>query len=197
MLRWEKDARSIGPENLFSAARVYKVHPQWLALEIDEDHFPWESGKESRNGVIESPISGPELGMAHPILKPTQVRIRGTMMPARDGFASELMQSELDERVDVFSKDPEAYAVRIVGNHYKPVIFAGECILVEPGLPLRVGRRALLVSKDGRHAVVTYLGEQHGFLLLADVRDANATSEIPSAEVQAIYRISSVFEADT
>jgi transcriptional regulator with XRE-family HTH domain len=42
VIRWEKDASSIASEYLVKAALAYKVRPDWLTMDGDTDHYPWE-----------------------------------------------------------------------------------------------------------------------------------------------------------
>lgn len=44
VIRWESgNALAIGNKYLLAAARVYKVRPEWLALESNDDGYPWPS----------------------------------------------------------------------------------------------------------------------------------------------------------
>lgn len=49
VIRWEDDpaAISIGGKYLNNAARAYKVRPEWLQLQTDDDGFPWHVDRPS------------------------------------------------------------------------------------------------------------------------------------------------------
>ena len=48
VIRWESgDAQSIGQKYLLPAARAYRVRPEWLTLESDDDGFPWTGSAEA------------------------------------------------------------------------------------------------------------------------------------------------------
>jgi transcriptional regulator with XRE-family HTH domain len=65
VIRWESGApAAIGNKYLLSAARVYKVRPEWLTLESNDDGYPWPGSAEVPSAaadkgrkVVESPAS--------------------------------------------------------------------------------------------------------------------------------------------
>lgn len=58
VLAWESGAaKSIGSKYLLEAARAYKVRPEWLNLESDDDGFPWSPERVSEPTVSYAPSS--------------------------------------------------------------------------------------------------------------------------------------------
>src|SRR5688572_24991880 len=45
VISWEKgEAKSIGSKYLLDAAKAYKVRPEWLLMETEDDGYPWVPG---------------------------------------------------------------------------------------------------------------------------------------------------------
>lgn len=145
-----------------------------------------------------SPVSRSELAAEHTTPQQSQrVRVQGVAMIDADGFWSELQESMGDEFVGgVLGNDPGAYAIRVVGRRYFPAIDSGQCIVVSPAAPLKMGRRVLVRLSDGRHAARIYLHHQDGLWVFASLTDANDVLELRDAEVSIVHRIAAVSDSD-
>lgn len=55
VIRWETDADSIGSRYLLAAAKAYRVRPEWLTLETDEDGYPWTDKLTASSRPAERP----------------------------------------------------------------------------------------------------------------------------------------------
>lgn len=47
IVRWEKDASSVGSEFLLEVAKTYKVRPEWLTMRSDDDGYPYDPNEKS------------------------------------------------------------------------------------------------------------------------------------------------------
>lgn len=53
IISWETDAKSIGGTYLIAASKKYKVDPEWLQMEVDDDGYPWGGPAESGANPLE------------------------------------------------------------------------------------------------------------------------------------------------
>lgn len=130
------------------------------------------------------------------VARSQRVILRGVAMIDVDGFWKELEESGRDVPVQAITQDPDAYALRIVGRRYHPSIESGQCILLEPNAPLRVGKRVLIQLADGRHAVRSLMGHEDGLWIFTSLTDANDVLELRDDQVLAAHRVTSNFDLD-
>ncbi|MET0332580.1 MAG: helix-turn-helix domain-containing protein [Dyella sp.] len=189
---WKSGLRPIPADKAMTIARLIGSAPERISKDFAQ--IASTSGFET-NGSAE-PISNGEATEAN-ALPPGMMRvpIRGSAVVGVDGFWTGL-ESEDDLSYAVMTKDPAAYAIRITGRRYAPVISPGECVLIEPGSPLRVARKALVVLHDGRHAIRNYLSHDRGVWTFTAVLDSNDVLELPDGEVKAVLRIMSTFDTE-
>lgn len=125
-----------------------------------------------------------------------RVRVRGVAMVDGSGFWRELQESTADEFVGALGNDPDAYAIKIVGRRFFPVIDSGQCVVASPRAPLRIHKRVLVRLADGRHTVRLYLNHQDGLWLFASLTDANDIMEMQDDQVTAVERVVAVSDSD-
>lgn len=130
---------------------------------------------------------------------PTRLRrvpIRGNAVVGSDGFWQDLEASTDDETYPVMTTDPDAFAIRIVGRRYHPAISSGQCVLVEPGAELKLGRRALVVCKNGRSAIRDFHSHENGVWTFTHMLDPSDFLELRDDQVAAVQRIMSTFDTE-
>lgn len=125
-----------------------------------------------------------------------RVQVRGNAMVDAEGFWQELEDSKGDVYVEAATSDPGAYAVRIVGRRFYPVIDSGQCILLAPSAPLKMNKRVLVRLADGRHTVRVYLNHQDGLWVFASLTDANDVLELRDDQVEAVERVMAVSDSE-
>lgn len=125
-----------------------------------------------------------------------RVSIRGSAVVGLDGFWRDLEASTKDETYPVLTTDPEAFAIRIVGRRYHPAISSGQCVLVEPGAELKLGRRALIICQDGRAAIRDFHSHENGVWMFTNMLDPSDFLELPDDKVSSVQRITSTFDTD-
>lgn len=72
VIRWESgEAKAIGTKNLLPAARIYRVRPEWLAMESSDDGFPHDdSTKVEPQALAEvAPHETPAAYVRFPLLE--------------------------------------------------------------------------------------------------------------------------------
>ncbi|QRN55823.1 helix-turn-helix domain-containing protein [Dyella caseinilytica] len=108
---------------------------------------------DPENGAAE-PISLYGENVAYPPSQQSRwVLIKGIAAVDKDGFWFSLDTSNGDESFPHPTTDPNAYAIRIKGDQYDPAIEAGDCVLVEPSVPLKLDGRVLMHLKSGKSAI--------------------------------------------
>lgn len=113
-----------------------------------------------------------------------------------EGFWRELEQSKDDEFIEASTTDPMAYAVRIAGRRYYPVIDAGQCVLMSPAALLKMGKRVLVRLADGRYTVRIYLNHQDGLWMFTSLTNANDVLELRDDQVAAVERVMAVSDSE-
>lgn len=106
-----------------------------------------------------------EIGQMIPAAQPFQysgkltpttfVPVVGTAKLGDDGYYDEIssMSGAGDGRVEAYSQDQDAYALRVRGDSMYPAIRDGWFVVVEPNSTPTVGEYALIKLKDGQRMV--------------------------------------------
>lgn len=123
-----------------------------------------------------------------------KVRIEGVAAMDEHGFwkpgGAEI------ELWEVNTDDPHAYAIRVLTQHFDPVVAPGQCLLVSPSQEPRVGRWAIVTLKDGRQSFRTFRGHDYGVWHFADVSRPAAYLDLSDAQVERVERVMSVSWTD-
>lgn len=157
VLRWEKDAASIGSDYLLDAARVYKVRPDWLAMKTDDDGYPWEPTEGQRVKVHAYEIKGVD---GEDGIDPTQE----VMIPVHDIMVSggpgtiipEYVETKyrLPYQIDWLNrwgaKPADILIAKVNGSSMEPILWHGDKAVIHRG------RRAV---KDGLVYSLIYGGD--------------------------------------
>lgn len=179
---WE--SRGVSREGALHAQLVYGYDANWLL------------GLQGSAHLV-PPVSQSEATLTHPSLARYQrVLVRGVAVVDAAGFWKELEQSRGDEYIEAATSDPDAYAVRVVGRRYYPVIDSGQCVLMSPAAPLKMSKRVLVRLADGRHTVRLYLNHQDGLWMFASLTDANDVLELRDDQVAAVERVMAVSDSE-
>jgi SOS-response transcriptional repressor LexA len=148
-------SRGVSKEGALQAQATYKVDANWILglaeighLVVRETGMKYlakpETPQVSPYGDESTYLGAPPLG---------RIAIRGNADVNKDGFWFELDDSTVAESFAYPTTDPDAYAVRIKGDHYDPAIESDDCVLIEPNFPLRLDGRVLVKLKDGRSSI--------------------------------------------
>lgn len=179
-----KSARGMNDDNARKIEAALKLPPGWMDAEQDE------------NGAT-TQISQSDATLTHPSPHQVQrVRVRGIAMVDGEGFWAEVQAAEQDEYVAALGNDPDAYAIKIVGRRYFPVIDSGQCVVASPAAPLKTHKRVLVRLADGRHTVRLYLNHQDGLWMFASLTDANDVLELRDDQVAAVERVVAVSDSE-
>jgi len=92
-------------------------------------------------------------------------------------------------QVEFASGDPEAFAVKVLGDAMAPRIEHGEYVIVEPGAPLQAGRDVYVRLLDGRAAVRRFAYERDGRVHLESINKSHPSQTIDLDQVVSIFPV--------
>lgn len=136
-LETRDSTRSAYTEQLIRALPAEKVNPDWI-----------RTGRGTPAAESQVEYAGPTTtGRAVPVV--------GTAKMGDQGFYSELssVPGAGDGSVQIHTRDPNAYAVRVRGESMAPAIRDGWYVVIEPNSPPAVGEYVLVKLRDGRKMV--------------------------------------------
>lgn len=94
-----------------------------------------------------------------------------------------------DGYVDFPSRDPDAYALRCVGDSMRPRIRDGEFVIIEPNHEPEPGDDVLVKSIDGRVMVKTFLYKRAGRIHLVSINEAHPSVAIAQEEIEKMHYV--------
>jgi len=155
---WENgDTKSLKPNNLFKIARRLNKPAEWLATgqQAAESNSLWGNDTEA----------GPDLGQAR------EVPIVGNTQGGPDAHWEDLgyPTGYGDEYIEVFVKDPTAYALRVRGNSMAPRIKEGEVIVASRNAELVSGEDVIIKLKDGQVMVKQLTNKREDYITIESV----------------------------
>jgi phage repressor protein C with HTH and peptisase S24 domain len=122
------------------------------------------------------------------------VPVVGTAQLGNQGFWLELAHpvGEGDGRVRFPVRDPNAYAVRVIGDSMHPRIKSGEFVIVSPNHSYVPGDEVLVVTRDGRSMVKEFLYRRDGIVALNSVNDSHGRMTLQEHEIEKIHFVAGI-----
>lgn len=93
------------------------------------------------------------------------------------------------------SSDPNAYALRCIGESMKPRIQHGEFVIVEPNRLPVPGDEVVVKDKTGRVMVKQLFTHKDGMYTFASVNSAYAPFGVPDSEIELIHYVTGIAKA--
>ena len=167
---WERgDVAELKGPNLLRASRALEVTPTYLETGRDEVSLE----------------SGPPVGefYAAPLV--------GTAQLGDDGYwyDTDHPVGHGDGFVDVPTRDPNAYALRVRGDSMAPAIRSGWIVVVEPNRGLVPGEYVLVKTTDGRSMVKELLFERDDEVSLMSVNNSHGRLTLAREELELIHYV--------
>ncbi|MDD0974949.1 helix-turn-helix domain-containing protein [Pseudomonas fontis] len=162
--------------HLVKLATICGVDPVWLS-----------EGTGDMQGVDESNVEqGP------PIISPTRrIEIVGTAQLGNDGYWVGLDVAE--GWVDTWSRDEDAYALRLKGDSMAPAIRSGWIAVCEPNHRLVPGEYVMVTTTDGQSMVKELLFENEEGVNLASVNSAYGERRVIAwADIDKIHYVGNI-----
>lgn len=121
-----------------------------------------------------------------------RIPVVGTAQLGDGGYWAELEHpvGAGDGYIDLPSRDPNAYAVRVVGDSMEPGIRSGHFVLCAPNAPCKPGDDVLVRTKDGRSMVKRYLYEREGAIVLESVNTEFGRITLAPDQIEVMHYVS-------
>ena len=127
-------------------------------------------------------------------LKQGLIPIKGKAMLGDNGFFEEMdyPQGAGDGYLKIYSDDPDAYALRVVGNSMEPRIRSGEFVMIEPNQGYVAGDEVLVRTEEGRAMIKVFMYRRDGEVRLLSVNDAHPPITLTEASVTVIHPVGAI-----
>ena len=90
------------------------------------------------------------------------------------------------------TRDPDAYALRCTGDSMKPRIKDGEYVVVEPNHQYLPGDEVLIVTKDERAMIKTYLYERDEEVMVMSINEEHLPIKFSLSEIESIHYVAGI-----
>lgn len=150
----------------------------------------WMDALHDNNGGILEP--SPSYSNAHDTFRLgayQKVPVVGSAQLGDNGYWCELEYpvGHGDGYINFPTSDPNAYALRCVGESMKPRIRNGEFVVVEPSREAQPGDDVVLKALDGRVMVKTYLYTRDGRVHLISVNELHPPQSFALDEIDKMH----------
>lgn len=92
-----------------------------------------------------------------------------------------------DGYIRISSDDPNAYALKVVGNSMEPRIRSGEFVIIEPNKPYVAGDEVLVRTTSGQSMIKVFMYARDGMVRLLSVNDAHPPLTIAEVDIEKIH----------
>lgn len=100
-----------------------------------------------------------------------------------------------DGYVRIYSDDPNAYALKVVGDSMEPRIRSGEYVLIEPNRGYLPGDEVLVKTADGQSMIKVFMYCRDGMVRLLSVNDQHSPLTLPEASIEKIHPVGAILKA--
>ena len=166
----------------FSTGRMDKKWIPALASILGVDLLTGQAAPESeRSNVAQAPA----------LMLPTRIPVVGHVKAGPDGYLEEMQYpvGHGEGYIDYWTKDPNAYALRIKGDSMHPRYRAGEVIVVVRGIELLPGRGVVVKLLDGRKLLKQLNWWRGDEIQLLSINEGYAPMTISCDEIEGIQRV--------
>ncbi|TLX53817.1 Cro/Cl family transcriptional regulator [Stutzerimonas nosocomialis] len=160
-------------ENMRPLASWLGVNAQWL----EYGEGPMRGGAEASN--VEP---GPEITSPY-----REIKILGTAQMGTEGYWYAL--DEADGVVDVPSRDPGAYALRLKGDSMAPAIRSGWIAIIEPNHRLVPLEYVMIRLRDGECMLKELLQATDEEVVVQSVNEQFGRRTIPADQIDSIHYV--------
>lgn len=132
----------------------------------------------------------PEDTPADPDPMRTRVPVIATILVGDEGaYEEEIYPADRpDGRIDCYSYDPKAYALRIRGDGLRPALLDGHYIVAEPGASCDPGEYVIILLEDGQRMIKEFMFERSGSVTVLSV-NTGKRSTFDNAKIKHIHPI--------
>lgn len=183
--------RGVPHSRIPEVAAALGVSPKWLGRGIG---WPVEesTGQDvSANEVVTT--YGSEL----PVITAGRVPVMGKAQLGFDGYfeVMDYPAGQGDGFLRVYSRDPEAYALKVCGNSMRPRIKDGEYVLIEPGKTPTPGDEVLVRTRGGRAMIKEFMYVREGTYRLDSVNENVSPVFVAEDEIVLIHFVAGQYKS--
>ncbi|WP_449432322.1 XRE family transcriptional regulator [Pseudomonas putida] len=172
---WESDKNVPRPQRLRAIADTLGVTVAYLMGETGSDNDGWDNVNPG------PPITS----------EPRRIEIVGTAQLGNDGYWLALDAAE--GWVETWSRDEDAYALRLKGDSMAPAIRSGWIAVCEPNHRLVPGEYVMVTTVDGQSMVKELLFENEEGVNLASVNAAYGERRVIAwTEIDKIHYVGNI-----
>jgi phage repressor protein C with HTH and peptisase S24 domain len=126
--------------------------------------------------------------------RPTLVPIVGTAQAGDKGYWVELEHpaGHGEGFVKYYSRDRNAYALRVKGDSMRPRIKPGEFVVVEPNHACSPGDEVIVKTKDGKSMVKELGYQRNGMVELRSINHDHAPITLDVSEIQFMHHVAGI-----
>lgn len=169
------------------------------------------SNMEKKIGLAPGTLSRPPLNAANEGTRWIQENVHGGPVSLKEGKVPVVGMAKLGakgyfEAIDypvghgdgfvlISSSDPNAYALRVVGDSMEPRIRNGEYVLIEPNKSYCAGDEVLVQVVDGvltQSMIKVFMFERDGFVRLLSVNDQHPPMSIDRLSILKIHPVGAI-----
>lgn len=181
-----KSFGSVKARNLEEDAKMPKGYLEEIhKVDDEQDHPPQARVVETH---LETMQSNPEDAGSPPFLR--RIPVIGVARMGNEGYYTDVSTAtgHGDGHVEVYTKDPNAYALRVRGDSMAPAIKDGWVVVIEPNGSVAPGEYVLVGLVDGRKMVKELLFQRSDAIALVSVNGDKRITLDP-AEVEMIHPV--------
>lgn len=181
---------------MIKLADFLKVRAEWL-----------EHGVEPKRSEFMTPeLTREAIRLAAIMTK--QTNVEGEAFPVRDGLIPVVGMAQLgtdgyfeamdypvghgDGYIRISSDDPNAYALKVVGNSMEPRIRSGEFVIIEPNKTYMAGDEVLVRTVSGKSMIKVFMYARDGMVRLLSVNDAHPPLSIAESDIEKIHFVGAI-----
>lgn len=97
-----------------------------------------------------------------------------------------------DGYIRISSDDPNAYALKVVGNSMEPRIRSGEFVIIEPNKAYMAGDEVLVRTVSGQSMIKVFMYARDGVVRLLSVNDAHPPLSIAESDIEKIHFVGAI-----
>lgn len=180
---------------IYSAEDLDLINKKWLLLGLRPSVLPHPAFMKPE--VNELAQRAAEQREAAKNIKPAPVPVVGKAMLGTNGYfeALDYPTGHGDGYIDIFSDDPNAYGLKVVGSSMHPRIKSGEFVLIEPNHPYQAGDEVLVKTKDGMAMVKEFIYFRDGQYRFDSISDGYPPVFLDEQAVEKIHYVAAILKS--
>jgi transcriptional regulator with XRE-family HTH domain len=125
------------------------------------------------------------------------VPVVGTAKLGMDGFfeALDFPVGHGDGYLHIYSDDPNAYGLRVIGDSMHPRIKSGEYVLIEPNKVFITGDEVMVQTQDGRSMIKEFIYLRDGVYRFDSVNQDHSPLHLDQNDVSKVHLVGGILKS--